>query len=135
MILPREFTTNIQNTFGEEGKIFLDNLPALIDEASQRWGLSEINPVENLSYNFVAYAARASTALPAGRSASQENTGTSQREEVVLKIGVPDRELISEIAALRLFNGQGAVRLLEADESRCMFLLERVNPGMMLSTL
>ncbi len=135
MNLPAEFIANIQNTFGEEGKVFLANLPALIGEAAQRWGLSEINPVENLSYNFVAYAFRASTALPVGRSASQENTGTSQREEVVLKIGVPDRELRSEIAALRLFNGEGAVRLLEADESRCMFLLERVNPGMMLSTL
>jgi streptomycin 6-kinase len=53
----------------------------------------------------------------------------------VLKIGVPHRELTSEIAALRFCNGQGVVRLIEADESRGMFLLERLRPGLMLSIL
>lgn len=127
MRLPSNFITTIENGFGERGKDFLSNLPDLIDEASQRWGLSEIKPVENISYNFVAYAFRAER--------SERQGAQSKREEVVLKIGVPDRELLSEIAALRLFNGEGAVQLLEADESRYMFLLERVNPGVMLATL
>ncbi len=128
MNLPDSFLTTIRSAFKEDGEKFLAVLPALIDEARQRWGLSEIKPVGNLSYNFVAFATRPSTAL---RSAPP--SGTSQ--DVALKIGVPNRELTSEIAALRLFNGQGAVRLLEADESRSMFLLERVRPGEMLSTL
>lgn len=137
MILPPEFITTIENGFGERGKDFLTNLPEFIDEASQRWGLREIKPVENLSYNFVAFAKRPSTTLITHHPelGAGKNASLSAQDEVILKIGVPDRELISEIAALRLFNGKGAVRLLEADESRCMFLLERVKPGVMLSTL
>ncbi|MDO9302996.1 MAG: aminoglycoside phosphotransferase family protein [Anaerolineales bacterium] len=129
MQLPDSFITTIQNTFKEDGEKFLAVLPFLIEEASQRWGLTNIQPVSNLSYNFVAYAKRPSTAPPL------RGTRGSALDEVVLKIGVPSRELLSEIAALRLFNGEGAVRLLEADESRYMFLLERVRPGKMLTTL
>jgi streptomycin 6-kinase len=50
-------------------------------------------------------------------------------------MGVPNREMKSEMAALRLFNGEGACRLLECDEDRYWMLLERLNPGVMLSTL
>ena len=126
MNLPEPFLTNIRNSFHQDGEAYLAVLPDLIEEARQRWGLTDITPVENLSFNYVAYATCPSTALPDGRSA---------QGEVVLKIGVPHRELFSEMVALRLFNGEGCVRLLEADESRGMFLLERVRPGVMLATL
>jgi streptomycin 6-kinase len=53
----------------------------------------------------------------------------------VLKIGVPNPELTSEMAALRLFNGDGAARLLEADPERGMCLLEQLLPGEMLAAL
>jgi streptomycin 6-kinase len=48
---------------------------------------------------------------------------------------VPDKELNSEIAALRLFNGDGAVKLLEHDPEHSMFLLERLRPGKMLTSI
>jgi streptomycin 6-kinase len=114
--LHSNFIRTIQTTFGEDGRKFLVDLPALIDEASRRWNLTNIQPVPNLSYNFVAFA------LSGGQS-------------VVLKIGVPNRELASEMAALRLFDGKGAVRLLNADEAHAAFLLERIRPGEMLATL
>ena len=116
MYLPHEFITTIQNTFSDKGSSWLASLPDLIDAASRRWCLTNIQPVPNLSYNFVAFAAR-----------GQEN--------VVLKIGVPNRELTSEMSALHFFDGKGAVHLLEADEERGMFLLERLQPGAMLATL
>jgi streptomycin 6-kinase len=50
-------------------------------------------------------------------------------------MGVPNREFKSEMAALRLFHGQGACRLLESDEEKYWMLLERLSPGVMLSTL
>jgi len=124
--LPSSFITTILNTFRDDGRRWLAELPALIDEASRRWGLTDITPVENLSYNFVAYANHPSTAA-SSRSASARG--------VVLKIGVPNPELTSEMAALRLFNGDGAARLLEADPERGMYLLERLYPGEMLATL
>ena len=116
MNLPKEFIKTIQNTFGDAGRAWLIALPDLIEEASRRWHLTSVQPVSNLSYNFVAFAKRSN-------------------EDVVLKIGVPNRELTSEMSALRLFEGRGAVRLLEADEERGMFLLERLQPGDMLTAL
>ena len=127
MNLPSEFISTITNTFGEDGETLIANLPALIEEASSRWGLTNVQPVDNLSYNFVAFVTRTSTTPPA-------NDGSAQRE-VVLKIGVPRDELTSEIAALRLFNGEGACRLIDSDEEKGFLLLERLNPGVMLATM
>ena len=125
MNLPSEFISTITNTFGEDGESLIANLPTLIEAASQRWGLTNIQPVPNLSYNFVAFAHSPS---PAGRGARGEGN-------VVLKIGVPRDELTSEMAALRLFNGEGACQLIDADEEKGFLLLERLKPGVMLSTL
>jgi streptomycin 6-kinase len=50
-------------------------------------------------------------------------------------MGVPDFEMESQLAALKLFNGEGACKLLEYDEERCWMLLERLQPGIMLSTM
>jgi streptomycin 6-kinase len=112
--LPQDFILTIQNTYGRAGDRFLNSLPDFINEAASRWNLTGLQAVPNLSYNFVAFA----------------KDGDRQ---VVLKIGVPCRELTSEITALRLFDGRGTARLLVADEPRGMFLLERLQPGRMLA--
>ncbi len=54
---------------------------------------------------------------------------------LILKAGVPNRELTSEISALKLFNGDGACQLLESDAERGLLLLERLKPGKMLAEL
>lgn len=123
--LPSDFISTITNTFGVDGEQFLADLPALIDEASARWGLSNIRPVPNLSYNFVAYATSPSPLAPLPQGEG----------DVVLKLGIPRDELTSEIAALRLFDGDGACQLIDADEEKGFLLLERLRPGVMLSTL
>lgn len=116
MNLPAEFISNIQNTFGERGDAFLRALPESIAAASSHWDLTDVQPASNLSYNFVAFAKR-------------------DGEQLVLKMGVPNPELKSEMAALRLFNGEGACRLIDYDTEKYWMLLERLRPGMMLSTL
>ncbi len=123
MNLPSDFIATITNTFGADGEQFILNLPALIEEASQRWGLTNIQPVSNLSYNFVAFATSPLPHL------------LTEDGNVVLKIGVPRDELTSEMSALRLFNGEGACQLIDADEAKGFLLLERLHPGVMLSTL
>lgn len=123
--LPPNFVNNIQSTFGEQGREWLERLPNLIADASARWGLTEVQPVPNLSYNFVAFAKHPSP--PASLSQGEGS--------VILKIGVPHRELISELEALKFFNGNGVCQLLECDEERGMFLLERLEPGGTLSEL
>jgi streptomycin 6-kinase len=116
MNLPPEFISNVQGVIQEDGRRYVDALPDLVVEASAQWGLTNVQPVPNLSYNFVAFA----------------NRGESQ---VMLKIGLPNRETRSEMAALRLFSGEGACKLLEYDEERYWMLLERLKPGVMLSTM
>jgi streptomycin 6-kinase len=98
------------------GAEWLERLPDLLNEATGRWHLILGEPFL-LSYNYVCAAIQKN-----GRKA-------------VLKIGVPNRELTSEMHALRLYNGQGACHLLESDAEKGMLLLERLQPGIMLATL
>ena len=139
MNLPSEFINNIEGVFGKAGRQFLVNLPALIEEASQKWGLTDVQPSPTLSYNFVAFAKRAHLHSTERSEAQVSTTGRrtrpSAQRDVVLKMGVPNRELKSEMAALRLFNGEGACRLIEYDAKRYWMLLERLRPGAMLVTL
>jgi streptomycin 6-kinase len=100
MNLHPDFISNVQNTFREEGHAFLEALPDLIAEASTRWGLTNVQPVSNLSYNFVAFA----KSSPSPLSPLPQGEG-----DVVLKMGVPNREIRSEIAALKLFNAEGGL--------------------------
>ena len=144
--LPSEFIQTIQNTFREDGKRWLESFPALLDEASRRWDLTDIRPVSNLSYNFVAMAQQSprrgsgASDRKRGRSARPSTTGFDKlnpplRTEIILKLGVPNRELTSEITALKFYAGHGACHLLDADPEKGLLLLERLQPGYMLATL
>ncbi len=115
--------------------MFLNNLPEYIQEASARWGLTDVQPVPNLSFNFVAFAKRPSNAPQNARGPAHIVPMQFWEDEVILKIGVPNPELTSEMAALKFFNGNGACQLLECDEERGFLLLERLKAGMMLSEL
>jgi len=111
------FSRTIVELYGETGAEWLRHLPDLINDYSRCWSLKVLPPFEPLSYNYVAPAVRADGA------------------DVVLKLGVPNPELLAESAALRLFDGRGIVRLLEADPDRGALLLERLKPGLPLSSL
>jgi streptomycin 6-kinase len=113
---PPDFASNIRNSFGSDGERFLSDLPALLDEAARRWELTLGGPFL-LSYNYVTSARRA------------------DGSEAVLKIEVPGPELTSEMEALRLYDGQGAVRLIDSDAEKGMLLEERIRPGTMLAEM
>jgi streptomycin 6-kinase len=100
-----------------EGRDWLLSLPALVKGRVSEWSLTLGTP---FSDTFV------SLAVPANLS-----DGT----EVVLKIQYPHRESEHEAEALRLWNGDGAVRLLEHDNVHHALLLERCIPGTPLSEL
>ena len=114
--LPPDFIRNIRQSYPPDGEKWLAELPTLLAQACRRWDLEPGDPFL-LSYNYVCAATR--------------KDGT----EAVLKIGVPNIELTSEINSLRVYNGQGACRLLEADAGKGILLLERLRPGSMLVTL
>lgn len=110
------FIQTITNTFGADGESWLTALPDLLIAASRRWNLTDINPLQALSYSCVAYARQVET-------------------DVVLKLCIPTDESKSEIAALRFYDGRNAVRLLDADPEKGMLLLERLRPGRTLASL
>lgn len=45
-----KLTENILNIFGKEGEKWLANLPAIIETLAHHWKLSNINPVNNLTF-------------------------------------------------------------------------------------
>jgi streptomycin 6-kinase len=129
MNISKEFIQTIESIFGDDGKNFIKNLPLLIQDASSKWKLDSVQPVSNLSFNFVAYA---TSHFPSPLAPLPK---TGEGDNVVLKIGLLRDELTSEIAALKLFNGNGACTLIDSDEEKGFLLLERLQPGVMLSEL
>ncbi|MDQ3930062.1 MAG: aminoglycoside phosphotransferase family protein [Chloroflexota bacterium] len=114
--IPLDFARTMQEVYGAAGIEWLDQLPDLLAYCEQRWSLTIMLPFA-LSYNYVAPAVG------------------SDGTEVVLKVGYPSAELLSEMEALRLYKGHGIAHLLDSDRQRGILLLERLKPGTPLFTL
>lgn len=115
--IPDELARRATDLHGPAGVEWLERLPALVSACAERWSLTPGPPFDDVGYSYVAPCVR--------------DTG----EQVALKIAFPNRELTTEIAALRLFDGRGAVRLLESDEESGAMLLERPQPGRPLTDI
>ena len=101
----------------DDGPDWADSLPALAAHACERWELTLGEPYEGGHAAWVAPAERAD--------------GTP----CVLKLPYPDDESQHEPDALELWDGDGAVRLLERDDMTRALLLERIDPGTTLLEL
>jgi streptomycin 6-kinase len=117
IFITEDFTRATVETHGEAGRLWLRRLPAMVEECAARWSLKVGPPFSPLTYNYAAPA---------------EGSGG---ERFVLKAGVPVRELLTEIEALRVFAGRGAARLVESDGAAGALLLERLEPGTPLLSL
>lgn len=93
---------------------WLARLPILIEELSAKWELQLANSFPDSTVSFAIAAVR-------------------RGKQVVLKIQWPHPECELEAEALRIWNGYGAVRLLDHDLERHALLLERCLPGTHLS--
>jgi streptomycin 6-kinase len=105
---------NTIEQFKDVGRAWLDALPDTIARLESSWDVRVGTPYEMAGVSYTAAATR-----PDG-------------ERVVLKIPIPHPEAEREPDALRSWNGEGAVRLLELHESGAM-LLEACDPGTRLS--
>jgi len=114
---PNRFTRNAIDLFGDVGREWLERLPSIIAECERKWSLTAMVPFESLSYNYIVPAVR--------------TDGT----QVILKIGVPNPELSTEIEALLVYDGCGSVKLLDVDRDRGALLLERLRPGTSLLSM
>jgi streptomycin 6-kinase len=100
--------------YNEDDTDWLAALPALIERLSDQWAIDVGPHFPNIQINYVAPAVLAD--------------GTT----CVFKLSQFVDETRNEIAALRLWDGHGAARLLEADEEVGALLIERLEPGTML---
>lgn len=110
MLVPPGFAEATISREGEAGRRWIDALPGAAAEFLDRWGCTNPGAVRHGSVGVVIPAVRADGA------------------EVVLKLGFPLADNAFEPVALAAWNGQGAVRLLERDDSRFAMLLERLRP-------
>ncbi len=94
-----------------ERSAWLTQLPDTLKELQARWSLTLAAPIDDASCAWVAPAVR------------------TNGSRVILKLGMPHMEAAHEIQGLRFWNGDGIVRLLEADEDVNAMLLERCEPG------
>jgi streptomycin 6-kinase len=118
MAHPEPHALNLPPAFLEKnGKdpAWLRALPDLIDRLAARWSLTLEPHFPGIAYNYVAPATRAD--------------GT----RAVFKVSRYLDDTRNEIAAMRLWDGDGAARLLEANPELGAQLLERLEPGTMLT--
>lgn len=105
---------NVTNTWGDNGKAWLNQLPILIEFLSKHWSLTDIKPVSNLSYNYVALA-------------TQNNN-----KPVVVKISCDEQLIADEYKALQHFDGRGSIKVLDINTDHHALLLEQAIPGQLL---
>lgn len=93
------------------GADWLDRLPRLAVECADEWSLQLGEP------------------FPRGNASLTLEAAREDGTPVALKLNFPELETAHEADALELWDGRGAVRLLEVDRERYALLLERALPG------
>lgn len=115
--IPDELVESQHMYAGEPGRAFIAGLPARVREFVDRWDLTvDGDPMHGM----------AALVLPVVRA-----DGTP----AAVKFQLLDEETEGEPVALRTWDGDGAVRLLDHDADTGTMLLERLDSGRMLSTM
>jgi streptomycin 6-kinase len=107
--VPERFAADTLTREGEAARPWLARLPGLVRELCVRWGLRVTgDPL----HGYLALV------VPVLRGDAR----------YALKVSWLDHETVNEAAALALWNGDGAVRLLDADGAAGALLLEWLDP-------
>ena len=115
----KTFEQTIIDMYGDRGRTWLASLPSTIAQLAGKWQIKEIQPLPNLSYNYVV-------------------SGVRHGIPVILKIMNPEcfdsSAVAREAAVLAALSGP-CVKVLFQDDSLSALLLERLLPGTMLKEL
>ncbi|MEU0165509.1 aminoglycoside phosphotransferase family protein [Streptomyces iakyrus] len=114
--IPRELAASQEKFNGEAGRAFIAGLPEQSARFLDHWGLKPDGPPMHGVSALVVPVVRTADGTPA-----------------VLKLQILDDESEGEPVALRAWNGDGAVRLLDHHEPTGTMLLERLDETRMLS--
>jgi len=117
MNIPESFKAKVVRIFGAKGKVWLENLPQILETCIEKWNLSNCRPCTQMSMNFICFG-------------ESPDFG-----EVALKVGVPYSDLFCEMKALSLYNGRNICKCYDYDVELGAMVLERVSPGVQLKAL
>ncbi|MFB8242259.1 aminoglycoside phosphotransferase family protein [Kitasatospora purpeofusca] len=117
ILVPEALVASLVECHGADGRVWVEELPALAAATADRWGLRLDGPPAHGVVGLV---------LPVRRA-----DGT----RAVLKLQPVDEETAGEPLALRAWSGRGAVRLLDHDPVTGSMLLERLDPARSLLAL
>jgi streptomycin 6-kinase len=109
----KTFEQNIISIYKDKGEKWLQDLPLIVKEIANNWQLTNLEPVSNLTFNYVL-------------------TGLQKDRRIILKISFDKESLSNEADALQAFQSYGAVRVLEQTDQA--LLLERISPAISLKT-
>ena len=104
---------NIIKIYGAEGRQWLDSLPEIAAEIAEEHNLSDLTPVNNMTFNYVA-------------------SGYQNDKPIILKIGMNSKALTKESFCLKAF-AKHAVAEVIADDTN-MIIMQRAVPGSTLKT-
>jgi streptomycin 6-kinase len=103
------FEQTITTMYGPAGERWLQSLPATVTLLANKWHLGNLQPLGNLSYNYVL-------------------AGTRSNNPIILKLSFDAKAIAQEAAALNALAGP-CVKILEHDITCNALLLEAVVPG------
>ncbi len=117
LVIPRHLVTAARR---DSRQWWLATLPATVADLEQRWSLKVSRPFQ-----------------PGGQTAWVAPARSAAGADVVLKLAWRLTEAAHEADSLRMWNGEGAVRLHEVEhfEHTIALLLERCRPGNTLANL
>lgn len=111
------FKSNITRLYGQKGKVWLEELPALVEKISSKLSLHALQPMPDLSYNYVLSGLQADT-------------------PIILKLGYDNEALAKEALTLQCFAKWGGVNMMTEISTAYdgYLLLSRLVPGTSLKS-
>ncbi len=110
LTVPDAFAAGVVQHTKERGAAWLAELPSLTEALMRRWDLTP-EPDAEVMHGFLGVV------VPVRRGA----------ERYALKVGQPSEEVHNQVTSLTVWDGQGMVRMAEADPAAGALLLERLD--------
>lgn len=105
------FEQNMITIFGDKGKQWLNELPSILANLIKHYNLSQLEPVSNMSFNYVA-------------------RGFIKEKPIIVKLGLNNKALSKEAQCLKAFESHATPKVIANKDN--MIIMERAVPGITL---
>jgi len=102
------FEQNILTIYGKKGKEWLNELPTILANLINQYGLSQLEPAANMSFNYVA-------------------KGFLNEKPIIVKLGLDRKALLKEAQCLKAFEAPATPTVIVNRDN--MIIMECAVPG------